>query len=285
MISKISISKAMLLGLTLIPIISSAQDDKTTLDVYQNIIGGLKAKHQVINQLTVDVQQKLLELKKEAENIKTLIAKYEAVLETNTQQPPQEHNPQLTTASQNALKKLKEAAKLAEQARQSAEKDAKAAQAILDELGITVENIVKLTNVIDVSSDENVININGSYTLVITDRACANQKWYAEIDTQHQGSLLLDIRASFNHCTSGCHWAFRHLEVLFNAYTSQVILSDTNNNGNGAGEWTLTRIATNEKYSEKMRLEKSAGTQKWCGPIDIKIESNQPIKLSKTETP
>jgi hypothetical protein len=81
-------------------------------------------------------------------------------------------------------------------------------------------------------------------------------------------------------------WAFRHLEVLFNAYTSQKILTDTNNNGNGAGEWTISRLITytdkHGGHSTKMRIEKSAGSARYCGPVDIRIEANTPIRLLKT---
>jgi len=128
---------------------------------------------------------------------------------------------------------------------------------------------------------------NSSYTLVINGQSCSNQEWYAEVETL-VGNVFLDIRANFTHCGGGCHWAFRHLKVLFNSYTAQLILTDTNNNSNGhsAGEWTITRLITEtSKYGDhsgKMRIEKSSGNLPYCGPVDIRIESNAPLRLLKT---
>lgn len=279
---KTSFLKVVLLALTLMPLVSLADTDEAAFEIYQNIIVDLETKYQTINQLTANVKQKIATLEEEANNIKNLITKYEGMLENIRQEQLKKHEKRLEILTQAHLKRLKEEVHVVGQARHAIQKDAKATRVILEELDTSVKKIAKLTNAISVSEDGKMVNVNGSYTLVIIDRSCANQRWYAEIDTQHQGSLLLDIRANFSHCTTGCHWAFRHLEVLFNAYASQVILSDTNNNGNGAGEWILTRIVTSGKHSEKMRLEKLAGTQKWCGPIDIKIESNQPLKLLRT---
>jgi len=274
--SKITILQVVLL--ILIPLISLADGDDKSLEIDK-----LKAKDQPINQLTANIQEKLAQLNKVATDIKTLIAQYEAILK-EARQPVKKHEIPFETVSQNNLIKLTQVAELAEQACQSAEKQAEAVRATFDKLSTSVEQMAKLTDTVNISNDGQVININGAYTLIITDRTCANQAWYAEIQTPKQGNLLLDIRANFSHCTSGCHWAFRHLQVLFNAYTSQVILNDTNNNGNGAGQWTIKRIVTSGKHAEKMRLEKSAGSQKWCGPVDIKIESNQPIKRLKTDS-
>ncbi len=59
-------------------------------------------------------------------------------------------------------------------------------------------------------------------------------------------------------------------------------------NGSDAGEWTITRLVTNTnkhgEYSGKMRIEKSAGSTSYpyCGPVDIRIEGNTPIRLLKT---
>ncbi|KOR31945.1 hypothetical protein TI05_10410 [Achromatium sp. WMS3] len=81
---------------------------------------------------------------------------------------------------------------------------------------------------------------NGKYSLVIKSDTCSNRVWFADIETLPLGNIFLDIRANFTHCGGGCFWAFRHLQVLFNSYTHQHILSDINKHGNGAGKWHLT---------------------------------------------
>ncbi|RKZ90977.1 MAG: hypothetical protein DRR19_08485, partial [Candidatus Parabeggiatoa sp. nov. 1] len=66
------------------------------------------------------------------------------------------HEAQLKAVKEAYHQKLGAEAKLAEMARQSAEDDAKATRAILDELGTSAEKVAKLTDAVSVSSDKQV---------------------------------------------------------------------------------------------------------------------------------
>ncbi|MDM8560879.1 tail fiber domain-containing protein [Candidatus Parabeggiatoa sp. HSG14] len=144
-----------LLALTLMPIAPIAHG-KTVIEVYQEHIQKLINKDDELEQLITDAKQKVTEFEKEANSIKALIAKYETALETTTQEISVKHEAQLKTVKDAYKTELAAEAKLAEQARKSAEDDAKATRAILDELGTSAEKVAKLTDAVSVSGDGNV---------------------------------------------------------------------------------------------------------------------------------
>jgi hypothetical protein len=123
-----------LLALTLTPIASFAYGDKTVVEAYQETIQKLEVEYEKL-------KRKVAELKNDANRINTLIGKYEVALETTTKLIKDAYH-----------QKLGAEAQLAEQARQSAEDDAKATRAILDELGTSAEKVAKLTNAISVKN-------------------------------------------------------------------------------------------------------------------------------------
>jgi len=146
----------LLLTLILTPIASYAYGNKTVIDVYQdaieklrfdyqNAIKKLKFEYETLKKLTSNARQKIAELKNEANSIKTLIGKYEAGLETSIQAMQKKHDARLKDIKDAYQKKLSAEADLAELARKSAEEDAKATRAIIDELKGRIENVKALT--------------------------------------------------------------------------------------------------------------------------------------------
>jgi hypothetical protein len=143
----------LLLAFTFTPFSALAYQNRTVIDVYQEAIQKLEIEYQKLKELTADAHQKAAELEEATNSVKTLIAKYEAALNTTKQKLVMKHEAQLKTIKEAYQKKLAGESDLAELARQSAEDDAKATRALLDKLGTSAEKVAKLTDVVTVSSD------------------------------------------------------------------------------------------------------------------------------------
>ncbi len=139
-------------------------------------------------------------------------------------------------------------------------------------VGIGTESPAAPLDIVGDARVQGRLNLDGEYTLVMDGTACSNQAWYTDVQITDAHSVFMDIRAAFSHCGGGCHWAYRHMEVFYNAYLESFVVYDNNNNGNGGGAWTFTRIANNI-----LRIEKSAGSVVYCGPVNIRITCNKPI--------
>ncbi|HDN28011.1 MAG TPA: hypothetical protein ENG03_13160, partial [Thioploca sp.] len=157
---------------------ASLAQNKRVIDYYQQALSDykyaitdLKAAQAEITAVKEDTATKVENILKAAQaeittvrddaakkvaKIDALIAKYEAALETTTQALEKKHEAQLKAVKEAYHQKLGAEAKLAEMARQSAEDDAKATRAILDELGTSAKKVVKLTDAVSVSSDGKV---------------------------------------------------------------------------------------------------------------------------------
>ena len=147
---------ALLLALIIMPMASLAFENKTVVEAYQEAIQKLEAEYQKLKRLTAAAKQKVAELEDEANSIKTLIAEYQTALETTTQVLVSKNEVQLEAVTEAYQKKLAVEADLAEMARHSAQDDANATRAILDELGTSAEKVAKLTDAVSVSSDGKV---------------------------------------------------------------------------------------------------------------------------------
>lgn len=147
----------LLLAFTFTPFSSLAYyQNRTVIDVYQEAIQKLDGEYQKLKQITADARQKVADLEEETNSVKTLIAKYEAALNTTKQELVMKHEAQLKTVKEAYQKKLAGESDLAEMARQSAEDDAKTTRALLDKLGTAAEKVAKLTDAVSVSSDGKV---------------------------------------------------------------------------------------------------------------------------------
>ncbi|MDM8559146.1 hypothetical protein [Candidatus Parabeggiatoa sp. HSG14] len=159
-----------LLALTLMPIAPIAHS-KTVIEVYQEHIQKLIDKDHELKQLITDAKQKVTDFEKEANSIKALIAKYEADLKTTTQKMEKKNEAQLKAVKDAYRKELSAEADLAELSRKSAEEDAKATRAILDELGTSAEKVAKLTDAVSVSGGSSKTELNISGNIKIPDSA------------------------------------------------------------------------------------------------------------------
>jgi Skp family chaperone for outer membrane proteins len=162
----------LLLAFTVTPMTSFAYGNKTVIEVYQEAIQKLDLEYEKLKQLTAEAKQKVADLEKDANSIKTLIAKYEKALETTTQALEKKHEAELKVVKDAYRTELAAEAKLAELARHSAEDNDKATRALLDKLGTSAEKVAKLTNAVSVSSEGKVgmgttsprakLDVNGS---------------------------------------------------------------------------------------------------------------------------
>ncbi len=164
---------------------ASLAQNKRVIDYYQqalsdykNAITDLKAAQAEITAVKEDTATKVDNILKSAQaevtavrddaakkvaKIEVLIAKYEAALETTTQQMEKKHEAQLKQleaehAEREAayVKKLDGTAELAEIHYQSAKKADKQINALLTELDTSAKKVVKLTDAVSVSSDKKV---------------------------------------------------------------------------------------------------------------------------------
>jgi len=139
----------LLLTLTVMPIASLADDNKTVIEVYRQTLQRLTTQYEKLKRLTTEAKQKVTDLENDANSIKALIAKYETALETTLQALEEKHEAQLKTVKEAYRKELAAEAGLAELARHAIEDDAKATRAILDELGTSAKNGVKQTEAVN----------------------------------------------------------------------------------------------------------------------------------------
>jgi predicted Fe-Mo cluster-binding NifX family protein len=164
---------------------ASLAQNKRVIDYYQqalsdykNAITDLKAAHAEITAVKEDTATKVDNILKAAQaevtavredaakkvaKIEALITKYEAALETTTQQIEKKHEARLKQleaehAEKEAayVKKLDGTAELAEIHYQSAKKADGQINALLTKLGTSAKKVVKLTDAVSVSSDEKV---------------------------------------------------------------------------------------------------------------------------------
>lgn len=131
--------------------------------------------------------------------------------------------------------------------------------------------------------ESNSMQIGNRHILTINGTSCTNDSWTTTIDNGNNETLM-DMRMSFSHCGGGCHYANRHWEGYFNFYSERFPTSDEVDNTGSAGAWTFTRTQTgtanNQAVSERTIITKSAANAtRYCGPVDIWLESNQPMSV------
>jgi hypothetical protein len=146
----------LLLALTVSPISAFAYGNKTVIEVYQEAIQKLDLEYEKLKQLTAEAKQKVADLEKDANSIKTLIADYQKALKTTTQALEKKHEAELKVVKDAYRTELAVEAKLAELARHSAEDNDKATRALLDKLGTSADKVAKLTDALSVSSEGKV---------------------------------------------------------------------------------------------------------------------------------
>lgn len=129
----------------------------------QNIIACYEQALSDFRRAQADIKAVSIEAEKKAAEIETLIAKYESALETTTQGLVTDYQTRLQRLEKAYANKMAGDAKkmagnagLTQLSLESAQQDAKAIKALLDELGTSAEKVAKVTDAVSVSDEGNV---------------------------------------------------------------------------------------------------------------------------------
>lgn len=119
--------------------------------------------------------------------------------------------------------------------------------------------------------DQHILTVDGS--------TCANRDFVVELEHPAEATLL-DVQMSFSHCGGGCHYAYRHWTGFFDSESGMTTVENIAQTGASGGSWTITRLAPTDEGMSRTRLQKTRDPRyRWCGDVDLWIDSNQPMNL------
>lgn len=127
------------------------------------------------------------------------------------------------------------------------------------------------------------MQLGSLHVLTIHGSSCTDEGWNAVI-ANGRDSTWMHIEMAFAHCGGGCHGTYRDWKGYFNAYVASTAVYDHINNFDSGGSWTFGRTTTatgaNGPVSDQTTITKIPnGTYHYCGPVDIRVESNRPLSL------